>query len=271
MDLRSFVPLWLISFSLGLILQGLLGAVGCTPASQAIAPGGSEIVVFVDFSQSIRTKDKGLFEQELATQILPSLAPGDRILIAPITDRTLTEFRPLAEADLPSQPKFNGWLDNLLKYKTQEKEVDRQVAKSKERLQAEVKELFANHSGSPYTDIFSSLLLTQKLFHKAHRRKVLVLMSDMIEDYPPYRFDRLAWNSDTSQRLLTELDGKGLVPDLSGVCVYVAGASAKSPELEESIGSFWQAFFERAKADMHSSRYAHVLLHWPPSKSCGRV
>ena len=61
---------------------------------------------------------------------------------------------------------------------------------------------------------------------------------------------------------------RSLIPKLSGVCVYVSGVSGGSAALVENVGRFWQAYFKRAEADMDPSRYAHVLLHWPPAKSC---
>ncbi len=251
-----------------LMLYGFLLATGCTPSSQATVSRGTDVVVFVDFSGSIRSEAKALFEGDLQTQIIPSLSVGDRILIAAINDKTLSEFRPLVEATLPPKPEFNGWLDNVLKFNRHAKDIDTQVVHIKDTIRAQVTDAFARRQSSPLTDIFSSLLIAQKLFHDEHRRKVLVLMSDMIEDYPPYHFENVSWSPATTQKLVSELDGKGLIPNLSDVCVYVSGVSASSPDLVENIGRFWQAYFRRTEADMDASRYAHVLLHWPPATSC---
>ena len=68
--------------------------------------------------------------------------------------------------------------------------------------------------------------------------------------------------------LLAELQTKKMIADLSHVCVYVSGVSAPSAELAQNIGRFWEAYFRRAGADVDQSRYAHVLLHWPPPTSC---
>jgi len=209
-----------------------------------------------------------LFKREIETEIIPSLSAGDRILIASIDDKTLTEFRPLVEATLPLTPQFNGWLDNVLKYNRRAKDIDVEVVQLKEKIRAQAVDVLARRQSSPLTDIFSSLLIAEKLFHNEPRRKVLVLMSDMIEDYPPYDFEKISWSPTTNQKVLSELDAKDLIPKLSDVCVYVSGVSARSPEMAENIGRFWQAYFQRTKADMDPSRYAHVLLHWPPSKSC---
>ncbi len=258
------ITLWIL-----ILLTGLVPLTsGCSRSSQASTPRGTEIVVFVDFSASTTKEDRKLYELAVTDQILSSLSAGDRLLIAPINDKTLTAFHPLVETTFPPKPEFNGWMDNVLKYNKQAKEVDDQVAHLKETVRKQVDALFAQRYTSQWTDVFSSLLIAKQLFHNEPRHKVLVLLSDMIEDYPPYRFERIAWSSDTNKKLLSELEGKGMIPDLSGVCIYVSGISAESADLAQNIGSFWHEYFKRTKADMDPSRYAHVLLHWPPSTSC---
>jgi len=261
---RCGITLWVL-----VLLNGLVPlSSGCSRSSQASTPRGTDIVVFVDFSASTTKEDRKLYEQAVTDQILLSLSAGDRLLIAPINDKTLTAFHPLVEATFPPKPEFNGWMDNVLKYNKQAKEVDDQVAHLKTTVRMQVDALFAKRYTSQYTDVFSSLLIAKQLFHNEQRNKVLILLSDMIEDYPPYHFDRIAWSPDTNQKLLSELEKKGMIPNLSGVCIYVSGIAGESADLAQNIGSFWQAYFQRTKADMDPSRYAHVLLHWPPSTSC---
>lgn len=246
---------------LGLILLG----------SQADASvTGTSVVVFIDFSGSINSTSRLSYRRELERDILPTLVPGDRIIIAAIHDKTLTAFRPLAEAELPVTPEFSGWSNNVLKYNRAVKDTEKEVARLRQDLRAEVNEIFSRSYASPYTDIFSSLAMAQKIFDGDARRKVLILMSDMIEDYPPYKFDAMTWKEETPGKLIGELAMKKQLADLSGVCVYVSGASAPRPQLAREIARFWESYFRRAGADFDASRYAHVLLHWPPSRSCAR-
>lgn len=260
--LRWALSAWLI------ILGALLLIAGCRPAVPSATQQGTAVVVFLDLSASIPVEDRRAFKRELDAQIVPWLSPGDRLLIAPIHDKTLTEFRPFVEVTLPARPQFNGWMDNVLKHKRQVKEVDDEIVNLKDKIGTDVSRVFKTPIASPHTDIFSSLLIAQKVLDREPRRKVLVLMSDMIEDNPPYHFDRMAWKPGTIDQLLTDLDSRRLIPQLSDVCVYVSGVSAKSAELAENIGRFWYAYFKRAGADLEPSRYAHVLLHWPPADSC---
>jgi hypothetical protein len=251
-----------------LALPALLLAAGCTRSSHAAPQRGTAVVIFVDFSESVGGNERVGFKREIEKQVLPWLQPGDGVLIAAIHDKTLTEFRPLVEAELPVRVQFNGWLNNVMKFNREAKNTDTRIAAVKEALRAQTAEALTRQYRARYTDIFSSLLLAEKLFSAESRHKVLILMSDMIEDYPPYAFDRMTWTPATSEKLLAELQTKRMIADLSGVCVYVSGVSAPSPELAQNIGRFWEAYFRRTGADLSPSRYAHVLLHWPPSTSC---
>lgn len=258
----------LTAWILFLILGGVLLATGYPSSSLAATHPGMDLIIFVDFSGSIRKEDKKSFEQDLTKRVIPSLSAGDRILIAPITEKTLTDFRPLIEVDFPPKPSFNGFMQNAMTYNRQVKEVDTEVARLKEELVVQVAGMFKQYFASPRTDIFNAIVLAQKLFSDEGKARVLVLMSDMVEDSQPYNFYRLQWGPDTVEKLLGELDANGLVPDLSGVCLYVSGASADTAEMAHRVGNFWATYFQRAKANMDSRRYAHVLLHWPPSKAC---
>ena len=249
-------------------LPAIVLTAGCTKTSQADGQRGTAVLIFVDFSDSIGGNDRSGFKREIEKQILPWLQPGDSIMIAPITDKTLTEFRPLVEAELPARPQFNGWVNNVMKFRRESQDTEARIVQVKETLRTQSAQALSQKFQAKYTDIFSSVALAEKIFSAETRRKVLILMSDMIEDYPPYAFDRMTWTPATSQKLLAELESKRMIPDLSGVCVYVSGVSAPSAELARSIGGFWEAYFRKAHADLNPSRYAHVLLHWPPPTSC---
>src|SRR5256712_2948622 len=211
-----------------LATPALLLTTGCMRSAPAAVQRGTAVVVFIDFSASVSGGDLASFRREIESEILPSLSAGDRLLIAPIHDKTLTDFRPLVEVTLPAKPEFNGFLDNVLKFNRSAKELDAQILLLKDKTRTEVANVFAKRFASQYTDIFSSLLLAQKLFYDETRRKVLVLMSDLIEDSPPYNFEKVSWSPATTEKTLSELDAKGLIPKLSGVCIYVSGASAPS-------------------------------------------
>src|SRR5919198_1091287 len=156
---RRLTP-WLLV----LTTQGLLLMTGCPPSVPAATRNATAVVIFVDFSGSIGGEDRALYRRQIESEILPTLTAGDRLLIAPINDKTLTDFRPLVEATLPAKPGFNGWLNNVLKYNREAKDVEAQVAHLREKIGAEFPYTFAKRYSSQQTDIFSSLLLAEKLF-----------------------------------------------------------------------------------------------------------
>jgi hypothetical protein len=248
----------------------VLASASCTRSSQAAA-GGHEptaVVIFVDFSDSVGGMDRTGFKREIDKLIVPWLEPGDSFLIAPINDKTLTGFRPLVEAELPARPQFNGFMNNVMKFNREAKATEAKLVQVKETIRTQTAEVLSKASQARYTDIFSSLLLAEKLFSAEQRRKVLILMTDMIEDYPPYAFDRMAWSPQTTGKILRDLEARKAVADLRGVCVYVSGVNAPTAEMATHIARFWEAYFWKAGADLHPSRYAHVLLHWPPPSTC---
>ena len=248
----------------------VLAAASCTRSSQAAAGGHqpTAVVIFVDFSDSVGGMDRSAFKREIDKLILPWLEPGDSFLIAPINDKTLTGFRPLVEAELPPRPQFNGFMNNVMKFNREAKATEAKLVQVKETIRTQTAEAMSKVSQARYTDIFSSLLLAEKLFSAEQRRKVLILMTDMIEDYPPYAFDRMPWSPQTTGKILRDLEARKAVADLRGVCVYVSGVNAPTAEMATNIARFWEAYFWKAGADLHPSRYAHVLLHWPPPSTC---
>ncbi len=254
----------------GVSVLALAGALltGCFVSAESTRNVGNEIIIFVDFSGSMGAENRALIEHDFADTIIPSLAAGDRILVAPINEETLTSFHALLDETFPPQPEFNRWLDNTMRHERELKASERKADELREKIRAQLPEMLLKAGSSNKTDIFSSLLMAKKLFQATERRKILILMSDMIVDYPPYRFDRISWTPEKKQELLAELQLKGLIPDLSGVCVYVSAVTAESAEMARQISSFWQDYFDRSHADLDSSRYAHVLLHWPPSDDC---
>ena len=242
----------------------LLLVTACVVASE---PLPTDVLIFVDFSGSIGDQSQASFEDDIRSQILPALGAGDRIMVAPIDDSTLTGFHTLVDTSFPPPLEFNGWSDNVLSHKVESDKLEAVVDGVRNEVNERVGEIFDTGFVSNRTDIFSSLLLAQKVFHNRQTRKVLILMSDMIVDYPPYRFDKMKWDSGKRDNLLSDLDEKGLIADLSGVCIYVTGATGSSAEQMVMIGRFWEEYFKRSGANMDPSRYSHVLLHWPPSEA----
>src|SRR2546425_12292427 len=74
-----------------LATPALLLTTGCMRSAPAAVQRGTAVVVFIDFSASISGGDLSSFRREIEGEILPSLSAGDRLLIAPIHDKTRSE------------------------------------------------------------------------------------------------------------------------------------------------------------------------------------
>src|SRR5229473_8547929 len=130
---ESLVRCRLTPWVLVVMTQALFLMTGCAPSTPAAVQHGTAVVIFVDFSQSVTIEDRASFRREIESEILPSLSAGDRLLIAPIHDKTLTDFRPLVDTSLPARPHFNGFLDNVLKFNRSAKELDAQILLLKDK------------------------------------------------------------------------------------------------------------------------------------------
>ena len=120
-------------------VAGLLLATACKISTE---PTGTDILIFIDFSGSVSRESKSSFEEDIQSLIVPSLSAGDRILIAPIHGRTLTDFRPLVDTTFPPEPEFNGWSDNVMKHKFQVNEITARVDELKKQVVEQVSDVF---------------------------------------------------------------------------------------------------------------------------------
>lgn len=211
-------------------IAALIGS-GCTVS--AAGPTHAFFIVFADVSASVPDQDA---YRAAWGAIIDALEPGDRVLLAPISDRTYTAFQPLIDLELAA---FDPWHDNRLRY-AREREAEH------EELRAAIDRLLALDR-SPNTDVLNAVALAAKVFATDQRRPVLVLLSDMIEDSSDYDFDTMAVNRQFAERLVAQQTTAGDLPDLHGAAVYVAGASAATAKRAHAIEAFWKAYLTAAK------------------------
>src|SRR5262249_50277561 len=72
------------------------------------SPRPRVILVFADVSASV--KDFAVY-RDAWSKIVSSLRPGDRVILAQISNRTYTDFRPALDYEMP---RFDWWRDNKL-------------------------------------------------------------------------------------------------------------------------------------------------------------
>jgi len=258
-------------------LQAVLTAlflllVGCTTSSPSETRNGPQTCLMAFFDLSVSTGSNKSPPQESEKQeirgryftefqrALEECRGGEAVVGEAITDN------PLAEGTLPIDdvlPRFNPLTINRDDFEASLREAIQHI-ESKVRL-------LLNRQPTKHTDIFTSLLLAEKVlngerFGKAPN-KVLILFSDMRQDSPAYNFDRITLTERRAQQILDELKAKGQLPNLSGVKVWVAGAgvSQDAPASVDKlleIQKFWMKYFEACGAQLTAERYGPTLMNF---------
>ncbi|MEA3437527.1 MAG: hypothetical protein U9R43_13740, partial [Thermodesulfobacteriota bacterium] len=195
------------------------------------------IVVFVDMSGSTNKARRTVYRKAF-DKIYQNLRQGDRIVVGTITSHSYIDFKPVTDAEIPKQSLW----DNRLQY-------EQNLAKTKKNVREAVDRLLARKKGTPYTEILNSLNVVDTILHKEKRNKILVILSDMIQDSKQYKFGRHKITNKYISNVIRNQKEQNLVPNLVDVKIYVAGASAPNSKKFRSIQKFWSRYFKESKAD----------------------
>jgi hypothetical protein len=206
------------------------------------------MVVFVDMSGSTNNARRSVY-REAFEKIYQNLRQGDRIVVGTITSHSYVDFKPVVDIEIP---KKSIWVNRLA--------FEQNLAKSKSDLQKAVDGLLSRKDGTPRTEILNSLNIADTIFHTEKRHKILVILSDMVQDSKEYNFERVELTDEYIANLVKQRKQNSLIPDLTGVKVYVAGASADEAKKFRSIEKFWDLYFGAAGADFSPHRYGHSLI-----------
>ena len=208
------------------------------------------MAVFVDMSGSTNRARRTLYRNAF-DKIYQNLQQGDRIIVGTITGRSYIDFKPVVDAEIPKQ---SLWV-NRISY-------EQNMAKTKKDIQTEVEKLLSRRRGTPHTEIINSLNIADKIFHNEKRQKILIILSDMIQDSKEYNFERVKVTNQYTSQIIRKRQKQNLIPKLDSVKVYVAGASAADPKKFRSIERFWNRYFLACGADFSLHRYGHSLLEF---------
>jgi len=206
------------------------------------------ILVFVDMSGSTNLARRTVYG-DCFEKIYQDLHQGDRIVVGTITGRSFIDFKPVVDVEIP---KKSLWVNRI--------QFERNLTETKEKIRRGVERLLSRKKGTPRTEILNSLNIAETIFHNEKREKILVLLSDMIQDSREYDFSSTKITNDYINKLIRYRRNKNLIPNLSGVKVYVAGASGSDSHKFRSIEKFWARYFKRAGADYSHHRYGHTLI-----------
>ena len=208
------------------------------------------MAVLVDMSGSTNRARRTLYRNAF-DKIYQNLQQGDRIIVGTITGRSYIDFKPVVDAEIPKQ---SLWV-NRISY-------EQNMAKTKKDIQTEVEKLLSRRRGTPHTEIINSLNIADKIFHNEKRQKILIILSDMIQDSKEYNFERVKVTNQYTSQIIRKRQKQNLIPKLDSVKVYVAGASAADPKKFRSIERFWNRYFLACGADFSLHRYGHSLLEF---------
>jgi len=209
------------------------------------------IIVFVDMSGSTNKARKSVYKNAF-DMIYKSLDQGDRIVVGTITSHSYIDFKPKVDEEIPEK---SVWL-NRLKY-------EQHLANTKKKIQEGVDQLFNYKYGTQQTEILNSLNIADTIFHgEKKRKKILVLLSDMIQDSKEYKFEKVKITNKYIATIIKNRTGQKLIPNLSNVKIYVAGATAANSKKFRAIQLLWTRYFDASGADFSTHRYGHSLLEF---------
>lgn len=249
-----FVAVTFSTASLGWLMTG------CKETKHVKAPS---FVIFVLFDisgstaiQEIRQRYFDDFQKILAEVC------GDELLIGDvITKNTLaTSSYPINE----SFPVYNPFVDNTLTHK-------QKIQKAIESVKEKAKKLILKSSPAPRSDLLNAFQTADKIFngerYKSSPHKILVVFSDMIEQSHRYDFKAESLTQSRVQEIINTLKKQNQMPNLKGVKVWIAGATAgvkggMSPQKIYEIENFWLRYFESCGADLTKERRSTTLLNF---------
>lgn len=215
---------------------------GCNNAEQQPPPS---VLVLVDFS----TSAKNLLPdyKKYLLQIVSKVPPDGHIVVGKIQKATVAQFEPIVNERLIGMP---GLLDV-------EKDIEDDRRFQKERILQAIDSVFAAPVYSPGTSILAGLGLVNDVLPSS-RRRVLVLLSDMLHASEGLNLETARVTEGFIGQTISRLKDRGDIPDLKGVSIYVAGATARTDDEFRQIRRFWERVFHESGADLRS--YGRTLL-----------
>ncbi len=214
-------------------------------------------VVLLDRSES--AKADASIHEEAVKRLVGAVRPGDRFVMASITGTSGNDFRVSMDVALPDAALPQGLTDDPVEYRRRKAAIDEGVSAAMNRIAAEAAAFTRQEAKAQKSAIFESILVAAPLMLSDRRHRVLVLLSDMLEDSNGNAFERTPPSDASTQREIARQQRLHTLPDLKGVTVCVAGATASPPERAAAVERFWRSYFEAAGAVVPPGAYARTL------------
>ena len=256
----EYTKIFILFAGLVVFLAGCQKSKPGTAKSETAVPTEKNIVVLLDKTASVKDQ-KGVFSSAVK-KIIGSLEPGDRFRLAEITGSSAADFDFVLKTRIPKNPPYNVLETNEAEYKDTVNKLDKKRKLIRQKLLEQTKSELAKRPSAMQTDLFGAIYTASLYLSDKKGKKILVVLSDMIEENDHWRFNKVKWTQTLEQKILSREEKLGLVPNMHGIEVYVIGARGNSLEVMQNIRHFWEAYFKKAGATFTEDHYAHTLLDW---------
>lgn len=230
------------------------------------------IVGLIDFSGSLSEQTVIRYIDIISRELVANLDEKDQLVVLPIDEAAKREPVRIVFEDM-SKNKFSLPTDGVAHAcERRVKRIREYAAGAAPRIEVEIKrQKEARKKFTYYSDILSAVEQAAVLLRKEERQesfgdalvrflsgkrrlisdRMLVVLSDMIQESPDYNFAKLAGPaSSEASRILIELRERGRIPDLKGTKIFVHGRTGNSNLQIENIERFWRKYFAATQGEL---------------------
>lgn len=192
-------------------------------------------VHLVDDSKSISEPDRAIYRQAALAE-MDSVHPGDRVIVARISQAGLGQFAITDDVSISKSGKHFEDIGNVKKVKA------RVIAAIDEILNAK-----AASNATYIMDVFSAL--TPAINEARSKRQAIriLALTDAIEESSAANFMKEPITDAAVKRIIERRKKDRLLPDLSTASVYFVGGAGPNAKTAKAIEGFWRSYVEASQ------------------------
>ncbi len=195
-------------------------------------------IILIDNTGSITDLDRGLY-RDAAMAELKTAKPGDRLVVAKISDAKLGGFRAAEDALMPISGKH---YDDLAKGK-----------KALASATTAVEALIVPVNGGKETRILDVISAVQPLITEATGRKQqvrLLMLTDAVEETQEVNMATSTVDDAWTNKVMATRQRANLLPRLHGIEVYMVGCGGRTATQVKGIEAFWTRYWSTTGAQL---------------------
>jgi hypothetical protein len=188
-------------------------------------------------------------------QILERLKSGDHVVLALAagrldTKRESSTLREVVERDIP---EYHVWQDNPVTYREKADGVRRDLT-------AQIERLFTRPRADRSELIRSVREAGRMLKAETRRSRVLIILSDLLEDSDAYQFASMRLTDATTTAIITRTRASGL-PTLAQVDAFTVVPGTVSPTKSDEVERFWTKFLQASGASLPVDHFGTLAAY----------